>query len=57
MKSKELYDKLETLSTKDIQIGVAISVRYLVKSRGLKLREIIKDLKNFTKCWRCKYEN
>lgn len=49
MKSKELYEKLETLSTKEIQIGIAVSVRYLVKGRGLKLREVIKDLKNLAK--------
>lgn len=49
MKSKQLYDKLETLSTKEIQIMVAMSIRYLCMARGLKLKSIIKDLKNIDK--------
>ena len=49
MNTKKLYEDLESLSTKEIQVMVAISVRYLCMARGLKLKSIIKDLKNIEK--------
>lgn len=49
MNSKELFDLLERLSSKDIQVMATMSVRYLVKSRNKKLNEILRDIKKVNK--------
>ena len=46
MNSKDMWLKLYDMETKEIQIEVAMQVVYLVKHRGLKLKDIFKDIKN-----------
>lgn len=45
-KSKEIYDFLEKTETIDILRVIGSMNRYLIKKRGLTLKEIIKRLKS-----------
>lgn len=45
MSSKELWSFLESSSTEDIQTMLTMCVVYLTKSRNMKLKNILKDIK------------
>ena len=49
MNSKDLWEDLEFETIKDIQFKISASVIYLVKKRGLRLKDIIKDIKKISK--------
>ncbi len=46
MNSLDMWERLYNMETKEIQIEVAMQVVYLVKHRGLKLKDIFKDIQN-----------
>ena len=46
MNSKDMWESLYSMETKEIEIQVAMQVVYLVKARGVKLKELFKDIKN-----------
>ena len=45
MNREKLYELLEESTTKDIQVYTTMSIIYLIKARQLKLKDIIKDIK------------
>lgn len=45
MNSKEIWDLLESLETKDIQVLLTMAVRYLEYNRNINFKTIIKDIK------------
>ena len=45
MNSKEIWNLLESLETKDIQVLLTMSVRYLEYNRNINFKKIIKDIK------------
>lgn len=49
MKERELYNRLESMEDKDIQIEISASIIYLIKARGFSLRKILRDIKSLTK--------
>lgn len=49
MNSKDLWEDLESKSNEHIQVEIGASVVYLVKKRGLRLKDIIKDIKKISK--------
>ena len=49
MNSQELWLKLYDMKTKEIQVQMTMMALYLIKDRGLTLKEIIKDLENLKK--------
>lgn len=55
MNSKEIWSLLESLETKDIQILVSMSTRYLEYNRGIDFKTIISDLKENKKVLDKKY--
>ena len=49
MTSQELWNLLENSNTREIQSMLTMCVVYLIKSRNMKLKEIIKDIKDLVK--------
>jgi len=49
MNSKDLWKDLESKTNEEIQVEISASVVYLIKKRNMKLKEILKDIKNITK--------
>ena len=49
MNSQELWNLLENSNTREIQSMLTMCVVYLIKSRNMKLKEIIKDIKDLVK--------
>lgn len=49
MNSKELWEKLYNMDTTDIKIEATMMIMFLVKNRGIELKDIIKDIKNIYK--------
>jgi len=49
MNSKQLWDNLEEMDTKSIEIYTKATIVYLVKDRQVKLKDFIKDIKNIFK--------
>ena len=49
MNSKKIWEDLEFETIKEIQVKICASVVYLVKKRGLRLKDIIKDIKKISK--------
>lgn len=49
MNSKDLWKDLESKSNEHIQVEISASIVYLVKKRGLRLKDIIKDIKKISK--------
>ena len=45
MNKKDIWNYLEESKNIDIQVFITMSVVYLIKARGFKLKSIIKDLK------------
>lgn len=46
MNSQELWNLLENSSNVEIQTMLTMCVVYLTKSRNMKLKDILKDIKN-----------
>jgi hypothetical protein len=49
MNSKQLWDNLEEMETKNIKINTIATIVYLVKDRQVNLKDFIKDIKNIFK--------
>lgn len=49
MNSLEIYNMLEKMDDKHIQILINVSIKYLEKNRNIKYKEIMKDIKNLHK--------
>ena len=49
MNSKQLWNNLEEMETKNIKINTIATIVYLVKDRQVKLKDFIKDIKNIFK--------
>ena len=49
MNSKQIWNNLEEMETKDIRIYTIATIVYLVKDRQVNLKEFIKDIKNIFK--------
>ena len=45
MNKNDLWNFLESSSDTEIQIYITISIVYLIKSRNMELKDIIKDIK------------
>ena len=55
MNSKEMWSLLENLETKDIQLLVTMSIRYLEYNRKINFKKIIKDIENTKKLLDVRY--
>ncbi len=49
MNSKEMWEMLENMDTKDIRLLVDMSIRYLEMDRNVNFKDIIKDIKTIHK--------
>lgn len=49
MNSKELYNMLEKLNDKDIELVISMSIRYLEKKRDIRFKDILSDIKIYHK--------
>ena len=49
MSSEKLWNILEDLTTKEIQIMISMSIRYLEMNRQVDFKDILKDIKGCRK--------
>lgn len=49
MNSKELWNKLEEMTNKEIQMTISMCITYLEKNRLIDFKDILKDIKGCRK--------